>query len=81
MSLTETGVRILLVYGAKLFSAGDGRPGMRVLVDEDGMCLITPVGYACPTARRLALDQARQTCEDAGLRIHIATPTLIVSKA
>lgn len=67
-TLTETGTAILLVYGAKLYPARDGRPGMRCIVDGRGVVLVQAVGYGCATARGAALQLARETCDAAGLR-------------
>lgn len=69
MILHEEGVAILLVYGAELFPPRNGRPGMRCTVDARGTVLIEPVGYPCATTRQAALEEARQTCLDAGLEV------------
>jgi hypothetical protein len=65
--LTETGVNVLLVYGAKLFPPQNGKPGIRVTVDGKGGCLLEAVGYPCMTTADEALQEAGRTCIDAGL--------------
>lgn len=68
-TLTRTGTEILLVYGAKLFPAKAGRPGMRCIVDGDGVVLVQAIGYGCATARGAAIQMAAATCLDAGLLV------------
>lgn len=68
-TLTGTGTAILLVYGARLFPARDGKPGMRCTVDSRGAVLVEPVGYPCASTSSAALTVARRTCEDAGLLV------------
>jgi hypothetical protein len=65
--LTQTGVNVLLVYGAKLFPPQNGKPGIRVTVDPKGTALLEPVGYPCATTADEALNAAAYTCIDAGL--------------
>lgn len=65
--LNPEGVAVLLVYGAKLFPPGQGRPGIRVTVDAQGTCLLEAVGYATEAAGEQAIEEAGQTCLDAGL--------------
>jgi hypothetical protein len=70
--LTETGVNVLLVYGAKLFpprTDPQGRvvPGIRVTVDGKGAALLEAVGYPCANTADEALQEAALTCWEAGL--------------
>jgi hypothetical protein len=83
--LTETGVNILLVYGAKLFpprTDPQGRlvPGIRVTVDQKGTALLEPVGYPCATTADEALEAAAYTCIDAGLSVTTPPPWLRVER-
>lgn len=80
-SLTRTGTAILLVYGAKLYPPRNGRPGVRCIVDSYGAVLVQAVGYPCEVSRAQALDEARRTCEDAGLAVtSVLGRHLIVTK-
>lgn|SRR5687768_2580947 len=70
--LTQTGVNVLLVYGAKIFpprTDAQGRivPGIRVTVDGKGTALLEPIGYPCATTADEALQAAGMTCWEAGL--------------
>jgi hypothetical protein len=78
--LTETGVNILLVYGAKLFPPQNGKPGIRVTVDQKGTALLEPVGYPCATTADEALEAAAYTCIDAGLSVTTPPPWLRVER-
>lgn len=69
MALTRTGTEILLVYGAKLHPARNGRPGVRCTVDGHGAVLVEAVGYPCATTRGLALIEAQRALLDADLDV------------
>jgi hypothetical protein len=83
--LTQTGVNVLLVYGAKLFPPQNGKPGIRVTVDGKGTALLEAVGYPCTTTADQALQQAALTCIDAGLIVTdspawLSRPAIVVRK-
>lgn len=73
-ALTAPGVEVLLVYGAKIKPARDGRPGIRVTAGHpDNGVLIEAVGFspAWSGAALVALDEAVRACKDAGLVIQM----------
>jgi hypothetical protein len=67
--MTETGMAILLVYGAKLFPPRDGDPGIEVMVDARGTVKLTAVGYPNHIAADHAITAAERTCLDADLEV------------
>jgi len=72
--LTREGVHVLLVYGARIKVARDGRPGIRVTAGyHNGDVLLEAVGFDLPWCgeARQAITEAAQACEDAGLLVQI----------
>lgn len=68
-TLTAPGVAALLVYGARLHPARNGRPGMVCMVQTDGSVVIHPANYPHAKAALTALRDAAAVCQDAGLDV------------
>ncbi len=72
--LTAVQLQVLLVFGAAIKPARDGRPGIRVTAGHpDSGVLIESVGHspAWSGAALIALDEAVRACKDAGLVIQM----------
>jgi hypothetical protein len=67
--MTQTGMAVLLVYGAELFPPRGGHPGIDVMVDAKGTVKLTAVGYPDWSAADTAIEKAERTCLDAGLSV------------
>lgn len=72
--LKPEGVAMLLVYGARLMPPREGKPGIRVTVEEDGACILQAVGYPDQPAAQTAIARAHQTCVDANLDVYVIGP-------
>lgn len=71
--LDPNGVRILLVYGAKLRISRDGRQGIRVSAGyHDGSVMLEAVGFNTGGQATAAICEAAQACLDAGLGVSFA---------
>lgn len=69
MTLTDTGVAVLLVYGAEIFPPRPGRPGVNAIVYADGTVLLEPGGFSSRHAAAHAVSQAAEVCYRAGLDV------------
>lgn len=73
MSLTRTGLSVLLVYGAEILPPRDGQPGIRVTGGyRNGTVLLEAVGYDSEPEAHTAIARAAQACIAADLRVSFA---------
>ena len=77
--LTAEGVAVLLVYGAEIKVARNGRPGIRVTAGyHDGTVLLEAVGFQdferVEAVR--AIREADQACVDADLDVKLVPPQM-----
>lgn len=73
--LRPEGVAVLLVYGAAIRVARDGKPGIRITAGyHDGSVLLEAVGFDPPNGGAAcdAIVRAGRACLDAGLVVHRA---------